>query len=74
MTRLRWGTGLPPARRGTFLFRGEYKASPLVSVYRQNVLEDYDYTNRSFFLGIRIYFKVSNYDLDVPTKCENDTM
>jgi len=24
MTRLRWGTGLPPARRGTFLFRGEY--------------------------------------------------
>lgn len=46
-----------------FLFSDFSKASPLVKVYEQSVLEDYDYnndyTNRYLFLSIKSSFKVS---------------
>lgn len=34
-------------------------ASPLKSLYKNNILEDYDYTNTSVFSDIESSFKVS---------------
>lgn len=42
-----------------FIFSDFSKASPLVNIYRKNILEDYDYTNDSLFWDIRSHFKVS---------------
>jgi len=41
------------------MFSDFSKASPLASIYQQNILEDYDYKNESLFWGIKSYFKVS---------------